>query len=129
MPIPALTSTPVNAPVITIPQVSSPLYPCDCGCELTDDDVLEFLDSDDDWVSHQKVRAVTQHILDLREVCSFFDDHVNRSVKKFTPIALRYRPAMAAKAVREGANTWHGCPEELCSQTDSEPQSQDGKRE
>lgn len=99
------------------PQVSRPLYPCECGnpdCEWTEGAIDNFIDGEGPWVTDRELRQVAQKVLALVEVCSFFDDHVSRSIEKFTPVTRRYSRPVALRAIREASNTWHGCPEELC---------------
>lgn len=100
------------------PEVSRPLYPCECGnpdCEWTDGEIDNLIDGEGPWVTDRELRQVAQKVLALQEVCSFFHDHVTRSIEKFTPVTRRYARPVALRAIREVSNTWHGCPEEICA--------------
>ncbi|WP_156485767.1 hypothetical protein [Tsukamurella pseudospumae] len=104
----AAVSTP---PVI---EVSLPLYPCECGnpdCALTVDEVEGWFSR---LVPHHRVLECVADEFHLIETCAFFDDHVERCIRKFTDLAEAYPPPLAARAIVEAVNTWHGCPEELC---------------
>lgn len=102
---------------ITNPEVSPPLYPCECGdsaCALTVSEVESWFS--DDFVPHRDVLDVVAEELHLIETCRFFDDHVERSITRFVAVAAAYPRPIAARAIVEAVNTWHGCPEALCGQ-------------
>jgi hypothetical protein len=107
-----MSTTTIPAPTET--EVSAPLYPCECGdleCALTVDEVERWFSR---LVPHRRVLAYVAREFHLIETCSFFDDHVERCIRRFTDVAEAYPPRVAAKAIVESINTWHGCPEELC---------------
>lgn len=113
LPISGTTSIPTEV------EVSPPLYPCECGdpgCALMVSDVESWFSSD--FVPHRDVLDVVAEELHLIATCRFFDDHVERSISKFTTVAAAYPRPIAARAIVEAANTWHGCPEELCGRDD-----------
>ncbi|ALG85273.1 hypothetical protein [Gordonia phthalatica] len=104
------------------PEVSRPLYPCECGnpdCEWREADIDNLIDGEGPWVTDRELRQVAQKVLALQEVCSFFHDHVSRSIEKFTPLSRRYTRPVALHAIREASNTWHGCPAEICGAAES----------
>ena len=107
-----MINTAVTAPTET--EVSPPPYPCKCGaadCALTVDEVERLFSR---LVPHRRVLAFVAREFHLIETCSFFDDHVERCIRRSTDVAEAYPPHLAAKAIVESINTWHGCPEEIC---------------
>lgn len=97
-------------------EVTPPLYPCRCGdpdCGLSVEEAERWF-AGCDLVPHTSVLDYVADELRLAETCRFFDDHVELSIARFTEVAVAYPRRVAAKAIVEAVNTWHGCPEELC---------------
>lgn len=67
------------------------------------------------YLTHPEVCQVIMYMWEYIEVCRFFHDAVERSAEKVNgKVEPKYPMPIAEMIIAYFANTWNGCPEELC---------------